>query len=80
MSDHIVKWTDDREREIEALRQLLNDVALLNHGSDVCGRIERCEKAGRALLDGDINTGRKSFVQFLIELAVEDRQKRWEKP
>ncbi len=65
-------WPMDRVEELILLRELLEDVSNLDAGSGVLLRMKRVIDASKKLMAGDINTGRLSFWQFLIEVRARD--------
>ena len=68
------KWNLSRLKEIQALQELLLQVSTINHGSHCLERIERCIKLAERLSKTNLNTGRSSFVRFLISKAHEGRK------
>lgn len=68
------QWTPDRVEELKQLATLLDRASLLNSGSHVVEKILLCVELANLLRNSDINTPRKSFLQFLSALAAEDRK------
>lgn len=66
-------WTDDRCDELRMLRELLSEARTLNHGSNIIGRIQRCEELAEKLGLTDMNIPKDSFINFLFILARKDR-------
>lgn len=66
-------WKNSRCHELTKLNELLNEILSMNRGSNIVGRILKCEKIARTLQSSDMTTGRPSFVQFLTDLAAKER-------
>lgn len=69
-----LNWTDERVAELKELQTLLNDVRLLNSGSAVIERMQRCIAAAEKLTELNFDKPRESFPQFLMNLAIAERQ------
>lgn len=69
-----MNWTDERVKELQELQALLNEVRLLNSGSAVIERMQRCIAAAEKLATHDFSTPRDNFPQFLMSLAIAERQ------
>lgn len=63
-------WPMDRRKEMALLMDLLITASNLNSGSDFIGRLEDVMSLANKLNKSDINTARKSFVQFLVSEAA----------
>lgn len=62
-------WSKDRKDELKKLQQLLQDAQCLNSATGALDRLARINKLANELLEGDLDTGRSSFGQFLVEQA-----------
>ena len=62
------KWTHYRIRQLDQLRELLIEASYLNNGSGVIERMKKVVNLAKALFDSDLKKGRKSFIQFLIDI------------
>jgi hypothetical protein len=67
-----MEWTEDRLKELDKLDDLLIGISNINNGSDFIGRMEECIQIATSLKRSNINTGRKSFFQFLISQVHKD--------
>ncbi len=67
-------WTNDRCKELEALRSLLCEVSTINRGSGCIERIQKCIELADRLQQFDLDSGRESFWYFLHAQAIADRQ------
>lgn len=65
-------WNEHRWNQVFDLEQLINEITLINHGSNALGRIERIIKLAKTL-DHDRNMGENhlSLARYLIEMAVQ---------
>jgi hypothetical protein len=68
-----LNWTKARCKELDKLRQLLQEGQAINRGSHVVERLRRITRLATALDRSNINTGRPSFHQFLTGLAIAER-------
>lgn len=62
-------WSKDRKDELKKLQQLLQDAQCLNNATGALERLARINKLANELLECDLDSGRPSFGQFLIEQA-----------
>jgi hypothetical protein len=67
-------WTDERVKELQDLQALLNEVRLLNSGSAVIERMQRCIAGAEKLLHTNFDKPRANFTEFLMDLARTERQ------
>jgi len=63
-------WSKFRRKQLAELEELLREAETINHGNHCAERILRCEKLAKRLCDSDLNTGRASFLGFLIGQAA----------
>jgi len=68
-------WDQKRVEELHKLRALLIDVRLIDSGSAVIKRIERCIERATELFQTDLATPSPSFYQFLVDIAILDRER-----
>ena len=66
-------WNEDRIAELEKLHELLDAANSINKGSGAMERMQQVIKLAGELSRGNLNNGRKSFTQFLIEQAHDDQ-------
>ncbi len=69
-------WDEYRCKEYELLCRLLNEVTLIDRGSNCLERIASCITLAEQLRDTDWNSGdsvRPSFVSFLQDRILVDR-------
>lgn len=66
-------WDESRCEEYELLETLLSEVSSLNRGSHVIERMQKCIDIAERLSRTDLNSGRDSFVRFLLKEALKDR-------
>ena len=57
-------WPLSRRKELEMLQTLLNEVASLNNGNNIIGRIQRCVKIADKLNQYSRSRTRASFMRF----------------
>lgn len=62
-------WSKDRKEELKKLQQLLQDAQSLNNATGALDRLARINKLADELLESDLDSGRPSFGQFLVEQA-----------
>ena len=62
-------WTEDKKEHLETLIFLLNEIDLINNGTNCLQRIQRCIDYAIRLKTSCIQTDRESFIQFLISEA-----------
>lgn len=58
-------WTKDRRAELNQLRQLLDDMKMLDHATGALSRLERLEVVAQGLMTTDLPRNRPSFMLFL---------------
>jgi len=62
-------WTDDRKEELSALVNLLHSIETAPRSTGAFQQVIDASKVASQLIFSDLDTGRKSFIQFLsIEL------------
>lgn len=66
-------WDDRRCAELKLLAELVREAGSLDSGNRVLWRIARCIEIAALLSRTDWDTGRRSLLQFLDELAIADR-------
>lgn len=71
-----MNWTDERTEQLLDLRLLIAAVEALNRGSDFLGSVERCIQTAQRLNATDLESGKDSFIDFLMKLAINERQGR----
>lgn len=73
MSD--IKWTDDRVKEFETLKQLIWKIESLNRGSNFLDKVTELIEAAKILERDDFSIPRTSFLSFLRDVMVDARMK-----
>jgi hypothetical protein len=67
-------WTDERCCELAELQQLVSVAGSMNRGSNVVEKIKLLEELAAKLQMSDLRNGRGSFMSFLNDLAIADRE------
>lgn len=60
-------WPIDRLQELAKLERLLNEASRLNNSTNFVGNVQVVIELANELQKWSLNTGRKSFFQFLVE-------------
>lgn len=63
-------WSNDRKDELKQLNMLLGECAMLNNATGALDRLARINTLAKKLTQGDLDTGRDSFAQFLVQQAA----------
>jgi len=66
----MAKWSKSRVRELRELQILLREASGINQGNCCLERIRECIRLAKKLNVSSLSTPRKSFLQFLIAVAV----------
>ena len=66
-------WDSSRCDEMDKLEALLHEVVAINSGNRCLERIALCISLAESLQRTDRERTRRSFVQFLNDLALKDR-------
>ncbi|ONU64400.1 hypothetical protein A8E62_12090 [Burkholderia cenocepacia] len=66
-------WTKDRRDELGKLQELVRQIGTLNSGSGAIDRLQRIMILADDLAKADLDNGRLSFVNFLVELSASER-------
>lgn len=65
-NDPTKAWPQDRRAELAQLQQLLQEASSLNNASGTLDRLQRIDTLAKALSKFDLDSGRVSFLQFLV--------------
>lgn len=66
-------WTKGRRDELGKLQELVTQIGTLNSGSGAIDRLQRIMILADDLAKTDLDNGRLSFVNFLVELSASER-------
>ncbi len=67
------RWTLDRRLEVDALEKLLRKITGLDNCTSFIRRAGECMEEADKLLNTDRDLRRSSFVQFLTDLIMEEK-------
>ena len=70
-----LRWDVARATELNELQDLLYGLSGLNDGSGAIDKLPKLVAQAKKLLKEDLHTPRISFLSFVRELCVIDRQK-----
>lgn len=70
-----MKWTNERCEQLKTLYEVLWLANGLNHSSGIAENIMALAEKTEALIRANMDVPTPSFMSFLNDLAVEDRQK-----
>ena len=63
-------WSEARWKQLFELEKLLNEVTMINHGSQALDRIQRCIEIAQKLRHDDLSECFVSLPSFLKERAL----------
>ena len=65
-------WEKDRRIELSDLESMLHTLATINQGSNFIGKLNECIEVAKASTDFNLDTNRRSLVEFLRNEATKD--------